>query len=70
MVTSGTYKGFCGIQDQWWCIFAAQIEETPDTKSKNSLVFFMNTENGKYVTVMNIKTEKPKFFGTKTEKNI
>ena len=47
-----------------------KLKTTSDTKSKNSLVFFMNTENGKYVTVMNTKTEKPKFFGTKTEKNI
>ena len=41
---------------------------TSDTKSKNLLVFFMNTENGKCVTAMNTKTEKPKFFGTKTKK--
>ena len=47
-----------------------KLKTSSDTKSKNSLVFFMNTENGKYVTVMNTKTEKPKFFGTKTEKNI
>lgn len=32
MVTSGVYGGFKVIQDQWWDIIAAQIEEKPEAK--------------------------------------
>jgi len=46
-----------------------------DTKTEKLQVFFMKTENQMLKmknpqTAMNTKTEKPKSFGTKTEKPI
>ena len=31
-LTSGVYRGFTAIQDQWRCIIAAQIDKKPEPK--------------------------------------
>ena len=33
-VTSGAYRGFAAIENQWWCLIAAQIEEKPELKQE------------------------------------
>ena len=35
-VTSGAYRGFAAIENQWWCLIAAQIEEKPELKQENT----------------------------------
>ena len=81
-VTSGACRGFAAIRDQWRCIIASQIEEKPEPKRKNRKPhrilnpkthwwFFTKIENKMLKNGnphMNIKTEKPEFFGTKNRK--
>ena len=66
-VTSGAYRGFAAIKDQWWCLIVAQIEEKPELKQEK----YRKPNAWKKKIRKPQITPKPKnrsFFSTKTEK--